>query len=537
MPDPELVSLVERSLTPDTMDEFQRRVDLQADAVREAFAAGRFENDAFTLGLELEAYAVHDDGRLAKLPETVFETPGCNKELGLQNVELNVSPDTFDADGLEAQARQLQVHVERAAAAVAGEELDLVLDAMWTIPPAEGTRAYLSETEIEDGVVVATNMRRSPRYTAIDNDLLERAGGGIDLVLPGIRHRFPTILVESLATSIQPHLQIPDLETFPTYYTVAIRTMGPVLALATNSPFLPADLYEFGNDEFHVDDDPSHDPGYGGSTLTWDRDGASDPYSIVDGTYHELRIPVFEQAINVDGVRKVRFPRDIDRPEDVIDRLEADQTCAPFLKEWVKEADVVDEYADRIWELEHKRGTYWRWLRSVAGGQALRGVSERSLRIEYRPIPTQPSVADVIGFQSLVVGLVHGLVVGDHPIASLEWETARDNFYGAVEDGLDADFAWIDATGERTASSAAVYEDVFEYARRGLHEQGLSSTAIDEFLAPVESRWEARTTPSIWKMDAVRERLDSGADLRAAIEGMQRDYIRHARSGDPFVEW
>ena len=531
MPDPGPVDLVRRSLAPETREEFERRVEEQAATLREALTSGAFENEAYTVGLELEAYAVDGEGRLARVPEAVLADPACNGELGLHNLELNTPPNRFDADGLAAQADRIAERVAGARAALAEEGLELVLDGMWTVPPPEGTDAYLSAVDVEDGVTVARNMRASPRYCAIDNDVLARAGGSVDLDLPGVRRSFPSILVESLTSSIQPHLQVPDSGAFPDHYAVAVRTLGPVLALATNSPFLPADRYDLGGERG------------AGPAGTDERTGVTGldaapttPEELVDATYHELRVPVFEQAINT-GDRKVRFPEDVESVTDVVGRLLEDRTCAPFLKEWVKGGDAVEGYADRIWELDHKRGTYWRWLRAVVGGEALAGAGEESVRIEYRPLPTQPTVAATVGLQALVSGLVRGLVAADHPLASLEWAAARRSFYRAVEDGLDADLAWVDADGERTDDPDVVYGELFAYARRGLREQGLSEPDVDDLLAPIEARRERGTTPSRWKKRAVRERLAGGADLRSAIGGMQREYVERSRAGEPVVDW
>lgn len=529
MPDPGPVDLVQRSLAPETREEFERRVEEQAAALREALTSEAFENEAYTVGLELEAYAVDGEGRLARVPEAVFADSACNGELGLHNLELNTPPNRFDADGLAAQADRIAERVAGAREALAEEGLELVLDGMWTVPPPEGTDAYLSAVDVEDGVTVARNMRASPRYCAIDNDVLARAGGSVDLVLPGVRRSFPSILVESLTSSIQPHLQVPAPGAFPDHYAVAVRTLGPVLALSTNSPFLPADLYD-------LDSERGDPAGTDERTGVTGVDAApTTPEGLVDATYHELRVPVFEQAINT-GDRKVRFPEDIESVTDIVDRLVADRTCAPFLKEWVK-GDAVEEYVDRIWELDHKRGTYWRWLRAVVGGEALAGAGEQSVRIEYRPLPTQPTVAATVGLQALVSGLVRGLVAADHPLASLEWAAARRSFYRAVEDGLDADLAWIDADGERTDDPDVVYDELFAYARRGLCEQGVPGSDVDDLLAPIEARRERETTPSRWKKRAVRERLADGADLQSAIEGMQREYVERSRAGDLVVDW
>jgi hypothetical protein len=509
-----LGELVERSLSASTRETFESRVDDQAAFLRGEIDGGGLDNDGFAIGLELEVYAVDDTGRLAELPEPVFEA--CNKELGVHNAELNTDPDPFTTDGIEAQAVAIreQWAAARAAAADAEAEVDLVLDSMWTIPPTEGGVEYLAATHEEEGVTVPSNMRLDPRYCAIDRHCLDLADGPISFDVSGASVEFPSILFESLATSIQPHVQIPTAEQFPAYYNTALRTLGPVLALGTNSPFLPPDFYD-----------------------------VDDPESLLTDTHHELRIAAFEQSVNHTDPPKVRVPEDIDEATDVVDYVQADPVMAPFLSEWLAEdGGRVDEnpesFADNVPEFDHKRSTYWRWLRCVVGGAPVEGLSdERSLRIEYRPVPTQPAITDIVGFQCLVGGLLRGLVDADHPIMDLPWADARASFYDAVEHGLDADLAWVTADGERTTDPERVYDEVFAYARRGLDAQGVDDATVERYLGPIERRWEARTTPSRWKIEQVRERLADGAALETAIVEMQREYIRLSREHDSFAEW
>jgi hypothetical protein len=509
----EIVERVRRSLDPATREEFDRRVEAQAAVLREELREGAFDSREFSIGLELELYATDEQDRLARLPGAVFEDGGCATELGLHNAELNTEPTAFDAAGVEAQADAIAEQVARARAVAGEHDRALALDAMWTIPPHEGTLEYLSAVEEREGVSIAHNIRPNARYSALDADVLEQAGGTVAIDVPGARLDLPSVLVESLATSLQPHLQVPDSEAFPAYYNAAIRTLGPVLALATNAPFLSADCYE---------------------ELTGSVD---DPYSLVEKTHHELRVPVFEQSMNVAGAGKVRVPRDVETTTEVVDRVVADRTCAPFLREWVAEG-APESHADRIWEFEHKRGSYWRWLRTVLGGQPVEGTcDERSLRIEYRPLPTQPSVAGVVGLQVLVAGLVRGIVATGHSLAELDWAAAERSFYRAVAAGLDAELAWVTAEGERTSSKETIYGELFALARHGLREQGIPEATAEEYLAPIEARWAARTTPSAWKKARVREELDAGAALPAAIAAMQREYLRLSRQDDPFVQW
>jgi len=510
-----LGELVERSLAPETRAAFEGRVEEQAEALRAAIEAGEMDNAEFAVGLELEVYAIARgegggdaaNGGLARLPDSVFDG-AANEELGLHNAELNTAPNVLDGEGLTAQADSIADRFDAAQRTVREADRELVLDAMWTRPPTEGSQTYLDATEDRDGVAVASNMRPAPRYVAIDVHAQQLAGGDVPLSVPGVDRTFPNILFESLATSIQPHLQIPTAEAFPDYYNAAIRTLGPVLALSTNSPFLPADLYG----------------------------DVEDPRGLVAETHHELRIAAFEQSVNHTESSKVRVPADIEDATEVVDRVVEDDLYAPFLREWLHD-DGRDSFADDYWEFDHKRGTYWRWLRCVVGGDPVGTGDERSLRIEYRPIPTQPTVRDVVGMQALTAGLILGLVAADHPIADLPWAAAEESFYSAVEEGLNADLVWMTADGRRTTDTDDVFAEVFEFARRGLAEAGVPDADVDHYLSPIEARWEAGTTPSHWKKDAVRDRLDDGDSLADAIAGMQDEYERLSRRLPSFAEW
>lgn len=505
----ELTSLVAESLSATAAEQYMDRVTAQAEELREAVRAGELDNPEFAVGLEMEVYGVEQSSekRLAALPEDVF-TAGATKELGIHNAEINTEPNVFDEEGLNAQADRIEATLAAADEAAMDADRELVCDAMWTIPPAMGSVSYLSEMETTDGVAEATNMRTDPRYAAIDNDVLEHAGGGIQFDAPGIQRTFPSILFESLATSIQPHLQIPTAEAFPAYFNAGIRTLGPVLALATNSPFLPPDLYT----------------------------DVEEPLELVDATHHELRIAVFEQSVNASPNRKVRVPADIESVEETIDRVVDDDLIAPFLREWVAEGER-DSFAEDNWEFTYKRSTYWRWLRCVIGGDPVGTGDERSLRIEYRPIPTQPTVADTVSLQWLTCGLLRGVVATDHPLATLPWENAQESFYNAARNGLDGELAWVTRDGEQTTDSDAIFEELFELARAGLETAGVSESAIDERLAPLERRWAERCTPSHWKQERVRQHLADGADLETAISAMQRSYIEQSRTTKTFDEW
>jgi len=137
-------------------------------------------------------------------------------------------------------------------------------------------------------------------------------------------------------------------------------------------------------------------------------------------------------------------------------------------------------------------------------------------------------------------GAMEGLTRTEHPVSGLSWTAARDNFYAAVRDGIDADMRWILADGTETGDIELLLTDLLEHAAEGLRAVGLPPEAVDSYLQPLSWRVETELTPAAWKRQAVRAELDDGALFAEAIERMQRRYIdRQSETiiGGDFTAW
>lgn len=506
----ELVDAVRETLDIDPAT-YASKAATEAEFVIEEIHEGTFDNHKSIVGLEYEFYAVSDgrwrsagDDRqysLSRVPRRLLELIGFEKELGLHNAEMCTSPQPLNEHGLRAQKAEVSSRLVAALDCTTAEGMRLVSDGLWTIPPSgESARHYLTDSIEENGVRIATNMSDSVRYHAMAN----RGEGRITIDAPCVDLDAETVLPESLITSIQPHYQLRQAIDLPRYFNYAIRVAAPLLALGANSPFFPPDLYA--------------------ADVTGD--------DVLDRGHHENRIAVFESVLNsAADVEKVRFPRDLPDVETAIRRIVEDATMVPI--------DVTpgNRFDDNFATFRTKHGTYWRWVRPVFDGDSR---SKANARIEFRPISAQPTVRDSIAFQAAFAGLMEGLTRHEHPVIELPWETARDNFYAAVEDGIESDLEWITFDGRDTTAAEILYDDLLKQAQAGLESVGVPESDAERYLDPIRWRVQNRTTPATWKRTGVRRRLDAGTELDQAIVETQRAYVENQRRtliGGTFADW
>ena len=495
----DLAARIRSALDVDT-EAFDARVEAEAETLREEIADGTFDNPQAIVGLEYEFYVV-DDGTdaLMRVPRRLLEYIGFEKELGLHNAELSTTPQPLSRYGLEAQESEVQAKLDAAQREVSREGMALVSDGMWTVPPVgETASAYLTDSIEQDGVRMATNMSRAVRYHAMANT---DYAAELQLDAPHVSLSADTVMPESLITSIQPHYQVAHAHDLPENFRYALRIAGPLLAVAVNSPFFPPDLYD------------------------------ADGETVLEECWMENRVPVFESVLNPEDSEKVTFPADIGSVDEAIERIATDATVVP--------ADIEPQgrFDDAFAHFRHKHGSFWRWVRPVFDGPTR---TNANARIEFRPLPGQPTVRGTVSLLAVFAGLLESLPRREHPLGDQPWETAEANFYRAVRDGLDAELEWVTADGTDTTDTDELYAELFELARDGLELRGFDAAVANRYIQPLRERVDRRMTPAQWKHDRVEERMAAGEPFGQAIWGMQSDYI-DAQSETlvegTFIEW
>lgn len=475
-------------------DEFQRQAREEAELLKAEVREGTFDNSQALVGLELELYGA--DARtdaLRRMPRKLLDLIGFEKELGLHNAEMQTTPLPLTSYGLAAQEMEIQAHLAPALEKTAAENIQLVADGLWTVPPVGETASeYLTDSVEADGVRIATNMSDSIRYHAMANTDYPAQ---FALNAPHVSLDAGTVMPESLITSIQPHYQVAHAPDLPEYFCYALRVAAPLLALGVNAPFFPPDLYDDAPDE-----------------------------EIVTEAHMENRIHIFESVLNPPvGAKeppKVCFPPDFETVEDAIDDIAADTCIVPM------DVSPGNRFDDSFRHLRHKHGSYWRWVRPVFDGASR---SAANARIEFRPLPAQPTVRDCVAFEAVFAGLMESLPRREHPVRGLDWKQAEQNFYAAARDGLQADIEWLTSDGMETTAIDEIYSECFEFARDGLELRGLETEEARRYIRPLRERVDRRTTPARWKYDHVRESVEAGVPLTEAIWGMQAEYTDRQR--------
>jgi len=452
---------------------FSAKLREETELFRHLSAQGRLSEAGYFAGFELEAWLLDHAGRPS--PSNIdylerLQNPLVVPELALFNIELNGTPRRLKGNALASLERELADTWSACQNTAADRNLRLMM--IGTLPTAQA-----GEFSLE-------HMSARSRYRAINEQVLRLRGGApLQLIIAG-RDRLETVhgdvMLESAATSLQIHLQVPAALA-AAYFNQSLLISAPMVAACANSPFL------FGKD-----------------------------------LWAETRIPLFEQAIDVGepNFKRVTFGRAY-LERSISECFDENLESYPVLLH-----APCDAKAEEFHHLRLHNGTIWRWNRPLVGFD---DTGQAHVRIEHRPVPAGPTLSDSIANAAFYFGLVHYLATRSPALKpATDFATARSNFYAAAQFGLEASLRW-QGRGE-IAVSDLILEDLLPQARIGLGTLGIERADIHKYLDIIRERVTSGQNGATWQRRWVSLH---GHDLQA----LTLEYFANQERGEPVHRW
>lgn len=489
------------------------RLEEELARLRDLIDNGALVDGEGLLGVELEFHLIDDHARPswsnAELLRALADAPiDLQTELARFNVELNLPPVALDrpaddgthADGAGAGGALSTIRrriddARRAASTAMPSTHAVSIGTLPTLGPDDVTPEAISDRD---------------RYRELDASIMGARGGRIELAIDGrdaggerLDITLDTILLEAAATSLQIHLDLPA-DGLADAWNVAQAIAAVQVAVAANSPVL-----------------------------------------LGRRLWHESRVPLFEQLIDVRRPEerdpdsphalppRVWFGRRwIEHPADLFaENLELFR--APLVAEPDAAAEVGTEGgSDDLTALRLHNGTVWRWNRPVYAAHAHRPT----LRIENRVLSAPPSAVDATADVALFVGLVAGLRDDvDALTAGLSFADADANFRTAARHGLSAELRWPGVRGTTTAGELLA-DRLIEVAAEGLAGLGMSDAEYGPALDVIAGRASEGRNGAAWQL-ATLEHEDEHHDRPTALARMLLRYRDLQEEGDPVHRW
>lgn len=474
---------------------FRQRLDRCLDVLEELVATPGFGVGDPSIGAELEVALIDQRSRPLPLNESIlretldermtFELDRFNLECNLRHTSLAGRPFSH----LRAELESARAELSRAAQVHDGRI------AMIGILPT------LLESDLQSSA-----MTDSVRYRAISRALRALREGPFELNIAGddpLQLACEDVTFEGAATSLQIHLRTPP-EDFTNVFNAAQMATAPLLAASGNSPtFLGRRLWS------------------------------------------ETRVALFKQAIDdrAESERRMRKPARVNfgsswLSNGPIELFREAVTKYPALLPVIYDEDPDESLAagrvPRLDEIRLHQGTIWTWNRPVydphEGGH---------VRLEFRALPSGPSIEDMLANTAFLIGLSLGLAPHMKSLCTrLDFDAAHHNFYRAAQSGLDARFDWpVDLDGPiRSVSAQALIPSLVDIARQGLLAAGIEAAETDPLIDCVAERAARGQTGAAWQRAALSA-LEATRNREEALAAMLERYVEHSTSGEPVHRW
>lgn len=472
--------------------QFMKSLLGEVQALEMMLERGLFETGVSRMGAEQEMFIINKAHQPANKAMEILDRIDDERfthELGLFNIEANLSPHEFDGDCLsrmEAELYDVHRHARETAAKV-GCDIALV-----------GILPTLTMEHLSLDSMVPT-----PRYYALNDAIRSLRGDDFQFTITGIDQltvHHDNVMLEACNTSFQVHFQVSP-EDFAHFYNIAQLVTGPLLAVAVNSPIL-----------------------------------------LGKRLWHETRIAVFEHSI--DTRSETHAARGL-KPRVHFGDHWIENSVTEIFKEDIARFRIVlttETEDDPVGMVEKgtmpslnalrlHNGTVYRWNRPCYGVHN----NVAHLRIENRVIPSGPTVIDEMANAAFFFGLMAGASEKYGDVSKLiRFADVKTNFLAAARDGMRAQMNWFN--DEYLPVHQLILDELLPLARDGLRSKGIDQDDIDKFLGVIEDRVTLRRTGARWALESHENMGNKGTEdqrLRSIVASM----VSQQCEGESIVNW
>ena len=475
-----------------THQAFMKSLLTEVNALERMLDTGMIESGVRRIGAEQEMFLIdraHKPALKALEILEVIDDDRFTHELGLFNLEANLSPRRLGGDCLRLMEEEAQEVYKRARDTAAKLDCEIAL---------VGILPTLTKENLGIESMVPTS-----RYYALNDAIRALRGNEFEFTINGIDQlavKHDNVMLEACNTSFQVHFQVSP-ENFAKNYNIAQVVTAPLLAAAVNSPML-----------------------------------------LGKRLWHETRIAVFEYSI--DTRSKVHQERGLKPRVHFGDRW-LDESVTEIFKEDIARFRIVlttETEEDPLGMIDQgimpslnalrlHNGTVYRWNRPCYGVHN----NIPHLRIENRVIPSGPTVLDEVANAAFFYGMMAGMTEKVDDIRELlTFADAKSNFLAAARDGIRAQMNWFNDT--HLPAKELVLEQLLPLAREGLQEAGIDGDDIDRYLGVIHDRVSLRRTGSRWALESLETMKDRGTmdqRMRCVVNSM----VSQQSTGKPISEW
>ncbi|MDH3216204.1 MAG: CBS domain-containing protein [Candidatus Krumholzibacteria bacterium] len=476
----------------DNIRAFTKALLEDVQAIERMIKDGLIESGVRRIGAEQEMFLV-DRAMLPAMKAIELmgrlKHPQFTTELGLFNLEVNLNPQPMGGDCLWRMEQELEGLLAQARRAADAVESRVLLTGI--LPTMKQTDLTLDA------------MTPEQRYVQLNRTMLAHRGGEFTMMIKGLDElttNHDNLMFEACNTSFQIHFQV-GAEEFAPLYNLAQAIAAPVLSAAVNSPvFLQHRLWS----ETRV------------ALFQQSIDTRSEALQarrarprVVFGD-HWVKESVLE--IFREDIARFRVLLATDRGESPLQTL--DQGGLP-----------------RLHALQLHNGTIYRWNRPCYGVTD----DKAHLRIEFRALPSGPTVIDEIANAAFFFGLMTALSEEYPDITDMmTFDDAKNNFMAACRYGLKARLQWVG--GKTFSADELITDHLLPLAREGLKEKRVRSRDIDRYLGVLEARVATGRTGSQWILDSLAD-MDGKSRVEERYRALTAAmYARHVE-GTPVHEW